>query len=527
LLLRAGDGNSNGADPGVIEGKPAAPRSYRCAAVPPVEQRRDGPAAPAYDKALTWTQSHLCGKLSSTAGPAAPDEEQVKVDHIPGSAIEPPAPDPLTRPDNPLLQRDGLLVRIAPFAGLAVIAEASLLLPPGPASLPDAIVSVLLLVAVAAEIVFVPWPRVPGWLTVTVPLLYTASILFLIQGAGGSTSGVGIVLLSPLIWAALFHRRWETALVAVAVLGVMLYVSLNPDMATTSVLIRRMFFWSALATMIAFVGHGLRHRVRRSRQETAQVQDRLREMSILADRDRIASSLHDTVVQRLFAAGLALQGVALRAARPDLTSRIDEVVQNLDDSITLLRESIFALEGGQPQRDPVDQEPAGPAEPAAGSPPDPGLRRSILDVVSELTPGIGVIPEITLDGPLDTAVPGPVAHHLLDSLREVLGYSDEHRQPGRVAVAVTVDGMAVTLTITEDGPWWAEASTADSAELALLHRRASQFGGTVTARPAADGMSQLSWRAPLAVEIPLSAGLPLTDQAQQPARMIPRGAPSR
>ena len=122
-----------------------------------------------------------------------------------------------------------------------------------------------------------------------------------------------------------------------------------------------MFFWAALAAMIDFVGHGLRARVRRSREETARVQDRLREMSILADRDRIASSLHDNVVQRLFAAGLALQGVALRAARPDLTARIDEVVQNLDESITLLRQSIFALERGQPQRALAAPGPAGPA----------------------------------------------------------------------------------------------------------------------------------------------------------------------
>ncbi len=445
------------------------------------------------------------------------------MDHNPGRASHPPAADPLTRPDNPLLLRDGLLVRIAPFAALGLIAEASLLLPPGPASLPDALVSVLLFAAVAAEITFVPWPRVPGWLTVTVPLLYAASILTLIQAAGGSTSGVAIVLLSPLIWAALFHRRWETALVAVAVLGIMLYISLNPDMASTSVLIRRMFFWAALATMIAFVGHGLRARVRRSRQETARVQERLREMSILADRDRIASSLHDTVVQRLFAAGLALQGVALRAAQPDLTSRIDEVVQNLDDSITLLRQSIFALEDGHQERDSLDAAPADPA----GRPPDPGLRRSILDVVSELTPGIGVIPEITLDGPIDTAVPAPLAHHLLASLREVLGSHDGHRQPGRVAVAVTVDGTGVTLSVTEDGPWWADQSLAGSTELTLLRRRASQLGGTVTAQPAADGMSQLSWRAPLAQEIPLSSGLPLAGPAPEAARVIPRGAPSR
>jgi signal transduction histidine kinase len=448
------------------------------------------------------------------------------VDHHPSrpSATHSSAPDALSRPDNPLLARDGLLVRIAPFAALALIAEASLLLPPGPASMPDAIASVLLLAVVAAEIAFVPWAQVPGWLTVTVPLLYTVSILFLIQAAGGSTSGVGIVLLSPVIWASLFHRRWETAVVALAVLGVMLFISLNPDMATTSVLIRRIFFWAALVTMIAFVGHGLRARVRRSREETARVQDRLRELSILADRDRIASSLHDNVVQRLFAAGLALQGVALRAARPDLTSRIDEVVQNLDDSITLLRQSIFALEQGQPQRDPAPDEPA---EPALDSPSELGLRRCILNVVSELAPGVGIIPEITLDGPIDTAVPPPLANHLLASLRAVLGYRNAQRQAGRVAVAVTVDATAVTLTVTEDVPWWADQSAADGTELALLRTRALQLGGTVTTQPASDGMSQLSWWAPLAEEIPLSAGLPPAVPAEQPARMIPRGAPSR
>lgn len=446
------------------------------------------------------------------------------MDHIPSTAPGPPGPDPLTRPDNPLLQRDGLLVRIAPFAVLAVLAEASLLLPPGPASLRQAIVSVLLLAAVAAAVAFVPWARVPGWLTVTVPLLYTASLLALIQAAGGSTSGVAIVLLSPLIWAALFHRRWESAVVALAVLGVMLYISLHPDMASTSVLIRRMFFWAALAAMIAFVGHGLRGRVRRSRQETARVQDRLREMSILADRDRIASSLHDTVVQRLFAAGLALQGVALRAARPDLTARIDEVVQNLDDSITLLRESIFALEQGQPQRDSLDLRPA---EPILDSPPDLGLRRCILDTVSELTPAIGVIPEITLDGPIDTAVSALLGHHLLASLREVLSYRNAHQPPGRVAVAVAVDDTAVTLTVTEDGPWWAGQSATDSTEVVLLGKRASQFGGTVTTQPAPDGMSQLSWRALLAGEPTLSPGLPPADPAEGAVRAIPRGAPSR
>ena len=78
------------------------------------------------------------------------------------------------------------------------------------------------------------------------------------------------------------------------------------------------------------------------------------------------------------------------------------------------------------------------------------------------------------------AVPPPLAHHLLASLREVLSYNDAQRPPGRVAVAVAVDAAAVTLTVTEDGTWWADPATADGTERVRARTRAGQHGGTVT-----------------------------------------------
>jgi hypothetical protein len=48
-------------------------------------------------------------------------------------------------------------------------------------------VSVVLLLAVAAAVAL-PWPRLPAWLTVLVPLAYTGSVLALIL-ATGTTSG--------------------------------------------------------------------------------------------------------------------------------------------------------------------------------------------------------------------------------------------------------------------------------------------------------------------------------------------------
>jgi len=377
----------------------------------------------------------------------------------------------------PALRRDGLLARIAPFAALACLAEASLALPPGPDSVVDAVASAAILAVTAALVVLLPWDRLPAWCDVAVPLLYTASVFPLIQAAGGQYSGIMLILLSPLIWTALYHRRWESACVSAAALTVVLAVSLMDGAPGPAVLIRRMVSWTALALMIAVAGHGLRARIRRSRQQATLMQERLREMSILADRDRIARSLHDTVVQRLFASGLSLQSAAgLVGSRPDVTRRIDQVVQDLDESIRLLRQSIFA---------PASRAPA------------PGLRRGILEVSRELTPWLGVVPEVTLEGPLDTAVPPQAAQQLLGVLREGLAHSGASAQATQVAVAVAADHEAVTLTITDDGTQWAARPADEGSIVVALTARAHQAGGTVATESAATGETRLIWRAPL------------------------------
>jgi two-component system sensor histidine kinase DevS len=216
------------------------------------------------------------------------------------------------------------------------------------------------------------------------------------------------------------------------------------------------------------------------------MQERLREMSILADRDRIAASLHDTVVQRLIASGLSLQSTAgLLGGRPEVAGRIDQVVRDLDESITLLRQSIFDPAHGTPAR---------------------GLRRSILDVSRELTPWLGVVPEVTLEGPLDTAVPGRAARQLLGVLREGLAHSGAYAHATQVAVVVAADQEMVTLTITDDGTRWAARAAGNGSTLPALRARAQQVGGTV-ATESATGETRLIWRAPL--------------------RSLPSGVPSR
>ena len=48
--------------------------------------------------------------------------------------------------------------------------------------------------------------------------------------------------------------------------------------------------------------------------ENARLHARVPELALVEDRERIARDLHDTVIQRLFATGLSLQGAARLAA---------------------------------------------------------------------------------------------------------------------------------------------------------------------------------------------------------------------
>ena len=47
------------------------------------------------------------------------------------------------------------------------------------------------------------------------------------------------------------------------------------------------------------------------------------ELAVISDRERIARDLHDVVIQRLFATGLQLQGVASLAGDPEIGTRLD------------------------------------------------------------------------------------------------------------------------------------------------------------------------------------------------------------
>ena len=81
--------------------------------------------------------------------------------------------------------------------------------------------------------------------------------------------------------------------------------------------------------------------------QLATTQRRMRELDVLTDRDRIARDLHDHVIQRLFAVGLALQGTIPRARAPEVQHRLSDCVDDLQEVIQEIRTAIFDLHSAQ------------------------------------------------------------------------------------------------------------------------------------------------------------------------------------
>ncbi|MEU6387863.1 hypothetical protein [Streptomyces sp. NPDC046939] len=254
-------------------------------------------------------------------------------------------------------RRPGLALRAGPFGFVAVVAAATALVPgAGFESWPLYASSIALLLLCAGAFLL-PWQRLPAWTTVLVPLVYTLSVLLLIL-ASGTVTGLGPVLLVPLVWSVLFHHRWETGCVVVAVVAVQAVTSAVQD-TPAAVTGRRLVLWSVLSLLLAVAAHGLRDRVTASLVANAALQAEVRDLSLARERDRIADDLRESVVRRIFEAGLSLHSTAAMIGEGPAHTRLMRGVDELDGVIRALRESVFDLNEHDAPPGPADG-PGGP-----------------------------------------------------------------------------------------------------------------------------------------------------------------------
>lgn len=195
------------------------------------------------------------------------------------------------------------------------------------------------------------------------------------------------------------------------------------------------------------------------------------------DHERIARDLHDTVIQELYAAGMALQ--ALQAAsESNQATRLAEIVNGLDATARTIRAVIFDL--------------ASPVHSAQG------LRTRATEVVSEMTEVLGAEPRCQFVGPLDTAVPDDLVEEALAVVRETLTNVAKHAGASTVDLRIQVD-RELSIEVVDDGVGLSESAERRSG-LANLAARAENHGGSFAAYRAPAGGTAIEWVVPLVAD---------------------------
>ena len=208
--------------------------------------------------------------------------------------------------------------------------------------------------------------------------------------------------------------------------------------------------------------------------ENARLQERVRELAVLEDRERIARDLHDTVIQRLFATGLGLQAVTHMTAKPEVATRIQQAVDDLDATIRDIRGVIFALQAHERG--------------------EQSLRVQVLGLAADMKAALGFEPRVHFDGPVDAAIEEVLARDLLAVLRELLS-NVAHHADATSADVYLLAGSEIILRVEDDGRGPGPARGGGRG-LKNLEARALAHGGSFALAPKEWRGSLAEWRVP-------------------------------
>jgi signal transduction histidine kinase len=206
--------------------------------------------------------------------------------------------------------------------------------------------------------------------------------------------------------------------------------------------------------------------------QLATAQRLARELDVVTERDRIARDLHDHVIQRLFAVGLALQGTIPRARSPEVQQRLSEYIDDLQAVIQEIRTTIFDLHG-----------PAGGVT---------RLRQRLDEAIAQFTHGKLRITTQFI-GPLSVVDAG-LADHAEAVVREAVSNAARHANATTLAVTIKVEDD-LCIEVADDGRGMPEHITGSG--LTNLRQRAQRVGGTFTVNSPPTGGTLLHWSAPL------------------------------
>ena len=199
-----------------------------------------------------------------------------------------------------------------------------------------------------------------------------------------------------------------------------------------------------------------------------------RQQAMASERERIAHDLHDTVIQRLFALGISLQGLPPQISEPMASAKVSNAVNTIDDVIDDLRSAIYGL------RHQVSDEAS--------------LRDRILGIIDEMQPSLGFMPGLHIAGELDSLSDAAVTDHLVAVMREALSNTARHADATEATVSIQIGRGELSLEVIDNGIGLKE--NVPRSGLANLADRAIALDGSFEVRRLDPSGTRLRWAVP-------------------------------
>jgi signal transduction histidine kinase len=192
-------------------------------------------------------------------------------------------------------------------------------------------------------------------------------------------------------------------------------------------------------------------------EENARIQEELKRLAVLEDRERIAKELHDGVVQSLFAVGMSLQATEAVTPSEAVRARLEAAVEDVDRVIRDLRNYIFGL--------------------GSGGRADVELERALADLVDEFRRGTELAIRLEVDAEAASLLAGK-ASDILQVARETISNAIRHAGAQTLSVVLTRRGSDIVLEVEDDGTGFDPAESQGKGHgLANLESRARALNG--------------------------------------------------
>ncbi|MFZ0994949.1 MAG: GGDEF domain-containing protein [Candidatus Dormiibacterota bacterium] len=303
---------------------------------------------------------------------------------------------------------------IVSVIGVAILAQGSVALPPGPTNELLFVLGSLLLIPVLAALLL-PWQRYRGWMTLVPSLAFIPAATLLILSLGSTASGLTPLFMAPVLWTALYQGTRQTSAVVAAVIVAVAVLAMSQGDAG-SLLVRRAVLLGVMGVLVAVVTLGLRAALGHA---VAAREELLRQANALSDAAQRLNSLHrsDAVIAeacRLAAVMMSPPGVvAQRGSYLTVEGDLVHVRSQFDTSFVSVPKVSLLSENPQLARVVQTGRPEMGAN--AGSGMSPGVEAALRKAGITHGAWIPVAPNGAIHGVLSISTRG---HAISDDLFE-------------------------------------------------------------------------------------------------------------